>query len=130
MGGGMAFYCAVKYPELFSAVTAYAGTYHHYYHGDYDTVGIAPEKAAEIYEKMIREAKYGEARYYPQNILYLLSQNAEKVRGNLEIKIHIGTADVLFCDNEILRLHLESLCIPHIYRKFYGVGHELDKIVL
>ena len=29
MGGGMAFCWAVKYPDLFSSVTAYAGTYHH-----------------------------------------------------------------------------------------------------
>ena len=32
MGDGMAFWCAAKYPDLFSSVTAYAGTYHHYYH--------------------------------------------------------------------------------------------------
>ena len=38
MGGGMAFFYAVKYPELFSAVTAYAGTYHHYFHNVSRTV--------------------------------------------------------------------------------------------
>ena len=32
MGGAGAFYYAVKHPELFGEVTAYAGTYHHFYH--------------------------------------------------------------------------------------------------
>ena len=51
------------------------------------------------------------------------------MRGLLNIKIHIGTADILFCDNEILHLYLDSLNIPHEYRKFEEIGHELDKIV-
>ena len=44
MGGNMAFYYAVKHPELFGSVTSYAGTYHHLYHKGYRTVGVAPEK--------------------------------------------------------------------------------------
>jgi ribosomal-protein-alanine N-acetyltransferase len=72
-----------------------------------------------------------EERYLEEgNILCLVRQNADKIRGDLDINIHIGTADVLFCDNEILHMYLDSLSIPHKYRKFYGVGHELDKIVL
>jgi ribosomal-protein-alanine N-acetyltransferase len=130
MGGGFAFYNAVKYPELFSSVTTYAGTYHHYYHEDYETVGVPSEKAAELYKQMISEAKYGKARHYEKNILELLSQNAVKIRDNLRITIHIGTDDVLYCDNEILRLHLNALNIPHEYRKFYGVEHDLSCIVL
>ena len=126
MGGGMAFYCAVKYPELFSAVTAYAGTYHHYYHKGPQTVGVEPEKAVELYREMIKDERFLEAG----NVLCQVRQNADKIRGDLEINIHIGTNDVLYCDNEILRLHLDSLSIPHRYRKFYGVGHELDKIVI
>jgi len=76
MGGGMAFYYAVKHPELFSSVTAYAGTYHHYYHKGSHTVGVAPEKAAELYENMMREKRYFEEN----NILCLIRQNAEKIR--------------------------------------------------
>ena len=126
MGGGMAFYYAVKYPELFSAVTAYAGTYHHYYHRDSQTVGVEPEKAAELYREMMKEERYLEEG----NVLCLVRQNADKIRGELDINLHIGTKDVLYCDNEILRLYLDSLNIPHKYRKIYGVGHELDKINL
>lgn len=126
MGGGMAFCYAVKYPELFSSVTAYAGTYHHYYHKGSRTVGTKPNEATELYENMMREERYLEEG----NILCLIRQNADKIRNDLDISIHIGTTDVLFCDNQILHLYLNSLCIPHKYKKFYGVGHELDKIVL
>lgn len=125
MGGNMAFYYAVKHPELFGSVTAYAGTYHHLYHKEYRTVGVAPEKAIALYEEMLREEWYMEEN----NILCLVRQNADKIRHKLKIDMHIGTADILFCDNEILHLYLESLNIPHEYRIFEGIGHELDKII-
>lgn len=47
----------------------------------------------------------------------------------LRIDIHIGTADILFCDNDILHLYLESLNIQHEYRKFEGIDHTLEKIL-
>jgi len=125
MGGNMAFYYAVKHPELFGSVTPYAGTYHHLYHKEYRTVGVAPEKAIVLYEEMLREEWYLEEN----NILCLVRQNADKIRGSLKIDIHIGTADILFCDNEIMHLYLDSLNIPHKYRIFEGIGHELDKIL-
>jgi len=116
---------AVKYSELFGSVTAYAGTYHHYYHEGSRTVGAAPEKAVELYKDMMREERYLEEN----NILCVIKQNAEKIRGKLNIKIHIGTADVLFCDNEIIHLYLDSLSIPHEYIKFEGADHQLEKIL-
>ncbi|MNN24476.1 Endo-1,4-beta-xylanase/feruloyl esterase precursor [compost metagenome] len=125
MGGNMAFYYAVKHPELFGSVTPYAGTYHHLYLKEYRTVGVAPEKVIELYEDMMREEWYLEEN----NILCLVRQNAEKIRSKLKIDIHIGTADILFCDNEILHLYLDSLNIPHEYRKFEKIGHNLEKIV-
>ncbi|MCK5129951.1 MAG: hypothetical protein KAQ68_08870 [Clostridiales bacterium] len=125
MGGAMAFYCFVKHPELFASVTAYAGTFHHFFHKDSHTVGVAPEKATELYENMIREERYLEKN----NVLYFIRQNADKIRGNLQISIHVGTSDVLFCDNEIIHLYLDSLNIPHEYKKFDGVAHELDLIL-
>lgn len=125
MGGNMAFYYAVKHPELFGAVTPYAGTYHHLYFKEYRTVGVAPEKVTEVYEEMMREEWYLEEN----NILCLVRQNAEQIRGKLNIDIHIGTADILFCDNELLHLYMDSLNIPHAYRKFEEIGHDLCKIV-
>lgn len=126
MGGGMAFQYAIKHPELFASVTAYAGTYHHYYHKDAQTVGADPAKANELYEAMMRDERYFEEG----NLLCLLRQQADKIRGTLEINMHIGTGDVLFCDNEILHLYLDAIHIPHKYCLFEGAGHELDKILL
>ena len=125
MGGNMAFYYAIKHPELFGSVTSYAGTYHHLYHKGSRTVGEPHEKAGELYNDMIKEERHLEEG----NILCLVRQNAEKIRGILDINIHIGTTDVLFCDNEILHLFLDSLNIPHKYKKFDGIAHELEKIL-
>lgn len=125
MGGAMAFFYAVKYSELFGAVTSYAGTYHHQYDKDYCGVGEAPEKAFGLYQKMMYEERYLEEK----NILCLIYQNADKIRRNLHIDLHIGTSDILFCDNEIMHLYLNSLNIPHEYVKFIGVEHTLDQIV-
>jgi len=110
---------------VFGSVTPYAGTFHHLYQKENRTVGVAPEKAIELYEDMLSEKWYLEEN----NLLYLVRQNADKIRGKLKICIHVGTADILFCDNEILHLYLDSLNIPHEYRKFEGIAHELDKII-
>lgn len=129
MGGGMAFAFAVKYHEMFSAVTAYAGTYHHFYHPDYSTVGEPAEKAADIYRAMISEEKFDRGLHADYNIVALVMRNADAIRRDLDIALHVGTADILYCDNEIMRLHLENLGIPHIYRRFAGAAHCLKDIL-
>ncbi|ULQ61014.1 esterase family protein [Brucepastera parasyntrophica] len=124
MGGGMAFYYAVKYPGLFGSVTACAGTYHLYYHKDYKGVGEPPSKAVELYN-MLNEERY----FKEDGILNLVNKNKEKIKGTLRIKMHVGSEDVLFCDNEIMHLYLDSLHIPHEYRIIEKAGHELTKII-
>ncbi len=125
MGGGMAFCFAIRHPGVFSSVTAYAGTYHHYFHKGCRTVGAAPEKALELYKEMLREQRDREEG----NVLCLVRQNAEQIRGILDVNIHIGTADILFCDNEIMHLYLDSLQIPHKYVVFDGAAHDLSNIL-
>ena len=125
MGGGMAMYCAVQYPQLFSSVTAYAGTYHHYfYYPDFRTVGAPPEKAAEFYQDLLT-AKTDSAR----SLLPLIERHAGALRSGTQLSLHIGNKDVLYCDNEILRLHLEKLKIPHEYRVYEGAEHSLPDIL-
>ena len=124
MGGGMAFYYAVKYPELFASVTAYAGTYHHYYDQGFATVDAPIEKAAEF-----RQIILGMDNPSAKNILHLVNRQADAIRSRLRITLHVGTADILHCDNEIMHLHLDSLGIPHEYRKFDGATHDLWAIV-
>ena len=126
MGGAIAFCYAVKHPELFSHVTPYAGTYHHQYHEGYDGVGMPQEKATELYQSMMQEKRHLDEG----GILFLVRQNANKIRGKLSINIRIGIDDILICDNEIMHLYLDSLDIPHEYKKFIGVGHELRALGL
>lgn len=124
MGGGIAASMAFKYPDLFSAVVAYAGTYHHYYHGDYSTVGTPVGQAEEIYNRMLSEKKF-----FDGSIIQRLITNADKIRNRMNISLHIGTEDILYCDNEILHLHLEALRIPHEYIKYPGADHNLSLIL-
>lgn len=129
MGGGMAFAFAVKYCHMFSAVTAYAGTYHHFYHPDYSTVGEPAEKAESIYRAMMAEQKFDAALYARYSIIELVMKNAEALRNGLKISLHIGTSDILYCDNEIMRLHLENMGIPHEYVRYEGATHRLAEIL-
>lgn len=120
MGGAGAFYYAVKYPELFSSVTAYAGTHDYELNEDFD-IEATPEKAADIYENIFLK----DPKYFDNGVFYLLKQNKEKICGKLKIKIHVGTSDTVFCINEILHRYLDSLCIPHEYKIFEGLGHDI-----
>ena len=130
MGGGGAFYYAAKHPELFGAVTAYAGTYHHFFYKGSRTVDVPPEHAAELLDEMLqREASGDQLEYLGDNILGILRENAAAIRGELSIALHVGSADILRCDNEIMHLYLNSLHIPHEYRVFSGAAHELTKIL-
>ncbi len=108
MGGAGAFYYSVKYLELFHAVTAYAGTYHHFYYSGYRGVGEPLEKAAELYEKMV-----GDDKCFDCDDVLKLRQKADKIRESLHIALQVGTVDPLICDNEIWHLYLDSLGIPH-----------------
>lgn len=124
MGGGVAASMAFCYPYLFSSVIAYAGTYHHYYHPDYSTVGTPVDQAAEIYARMMAEKKF-----FDGNIIGTLIKNADIIRSSVKIALHVGTKDVLYCDNKILHLHLDALQIPHEYKKYEGADHNLSLIV-
>lgn len=124
MGGGAAMILAIKHPDLFSSVIAYAGTYHHYfYYTDFRTVGAPIEKAPAFYQDLL----FADAPI-EKSILKLVAQQADAMR-EMQISLHIGTKDVLYCDNEILRLHLEKLGIPHAYKTFEGADHHLAAIL-
>jgi len=125
MGGGAAMFYAIRHPELFSSVTAYAGTYHHYfYYTDFRTVGAPIEKAQEFYQDLLACSVEGN-----KNILQLTQKQASLMKGSMQISMHIGTKDVLYCDNEIFRIHLEKLGIPFEYKVFEGAEHKLASIL-
>ena len=127
MGAGMAMVFAIKHPDLFSAVTAYAGTYHHYFcYTDFRTVGAPIEKAADFYRDLLTAR---DSLAFDKNILTLVQKQADVLRSSMRITLHIGTKDVLYCDNEIFRMQLEKLDIPHEYVTFEGAEHQLADIL-
>ena len=125
MGGGAAMFYGIRHSELFSSITAYAGTYHHYfYYTDFRTVGAPIEKAADFYQDLLS------ANAPPnKNILLLTSRQADLLRDGMQISMHIGTKDVLYCENEVFRIHLENLGIPFAYHTFRDAEHDLPSIL-
>ena len=124
MGGGAAFFYGVKHFGLFEGVTAYAGTYHHYYGRIGTTVGADPAEAAPLRE-LIRQSEEETDR----NVLLLLDKQAHRLRDSFRIELRVGADDVLLCDNEILHMHLNALGIDHKYIKITGADHSLPKII-
>ena len=124
MGGGMAFVYAVKHPELFAGVTACAGTYHHYFDQGFLTVDADAGQAEQYRDLILTSEKVTE-----NNILHRLNRQADAIRGTLKIELRVGMSDVLYCDNEIVHLHLDALNIPHTYVRIPWAAHELSKIV-
>lgn len=121
MGGGMAVWYAVKHPGVFSEVTAYAGTFHHYYHKDFMTPFVPVERAEELYRGMMQTAWESE-----RNLLAWFSKTPADA---FRLTLCIGTDDPLYCDAEVLHRHLLALAFPHEYRVISGAGHSLGEIV-
>jgi hypothetical protein len=92
---------------------------------DYLSIWGEKVKAAELYDRMKDDIKF----YKEDSILYMVGQKADIIRGRLNISLHVGGADMLFCENGIMHLYLNSLNIPHEYRIFAGAEHELEKIL-
>ena len=129
MGGGMAFAYAVRHTDVFSAVTAYAGTYHHSLPPEVETVGVDASRAGEIYRRIMDEKLFGPGRYYPHNVIALVMQHRDDMREKLDISIHVGMDDILYCENEIMHMHLDALGIKHEYVRYEGAGHSLCNII-
>lgn len=121
MGGGMAVWFALGHPGVFSEVTAYAGTFHHYYHKDFMTAFVPVERAEELYRGMM-QTQWASDR----NLLQLFAQAPKDA---FRLTLCIGTDDPLYCDAEVLHRHLLSLGFPHTYQVLDGVSHVLREMV-
>ncbi|MDR0898100.1 MAG: esterase family protein [Oscillospiraceae bacterium] len=125
MGGNMAFCYAVQNRAVFSSVVAYAGTYHHSFSKEPQTVGMPREKAGALYDEMLRAGCDVQAGH----VLCLIRENADWLRCDMDIELRVGSDDILICDNEIVHMHLDALGIPHGYQVFDGVAHWLGGLV-
>lgn len=118
MGGGMAVWFALRHPGVFADVIAYAGTFHHYYHKDYMTAYVPVERAAELYQGML-QTKWESER----NLLALFEKAPKDI---FRLTMLVGTEDPLYCDAQVLHMHLKALDFPHTYKIMDGVGHSLN----
>ena len=114
MGGFGSMRLALKYPDLFSSVVAFAGGYRW---PEELTVNPHPSYA----EMFNNDAKIF-AEHHPET---WARRNAEKIRGKLAIQIYVGDEDPGIKGNRRMHAVLEELKIPHGYREFPGIAHNL-----
>ena len=81
-------------------------TFHHFFHEGYDGFGKSPEHAAELFNQLPHYEVNNTKFFEPNSIMPLLKQNANKLRNRTKVAIHIGTADILYCENELMHLYL------------------------
>ena len=115
MGGNGALKLALKYPEMFGNVVAYAGSYKRLPLDGYFP-GIAPQQQAWI-------AKLSQW-YSPQDDVFALADHNSGRLGELRIRFIGGTKDVSLPDAEALHEWLRKLAISHEYEVLLGVAHD------
>jgi S-formylglutathione hydrolase FrmB len=114
MGGFGAMRLALKYPDLFSSVVAFAGGYRWP-----DEMSVNPHPSfAEMFnsDPEIFRASHPET---------WARRNAGKIRGKLAIRIYVGTEDPGLKGNRRMHALLEELRIPNGYYEFEGIAHNL-----
>lgn len=117
MGGNGALKLAFKYPEMFSSVVAYAGSYKRLPLDGYFP-GIAAEQQAWI-------AKLSQW-YSPDDDVFELAKKNGGRLGHLRIRFVVGTKDISMGDAEALHIWLKELGLPHEYEILLGVGHDSE----
>jgi enterochelin esterase-like enzyme len=115
MGGNGALKLALKYPELFGSVVAYAGSYRRLPLDGYFP-GIAAQQQAWI-------AKLAQWYSAEDDVFELANRNVARL-GELRIRFVGGTKDVSVPDAEALHNWLVRCSIPHEYEILLGVAHD------
>jgi S-formylglutathione hydrolase FrmB len=122
MGGGGAVKFALKYPDLFSSVVAYAPSF----------------RTVEDMQLEFRQARIyryifdnDPARFMAEHPFTLLKKNVEQVRGKVGIKVYIGTADKPVLMDGCRKFHalLDELKVPHEFTWVEGAIHNLGKLL-
>jgi S-formylglutathione hydrolase FrmB len=114
MGGFGAMRLALKYPDLFSSVVAFAGGYRWP-----EETRVNPHPSfAEMFnsDPEIFRASHPET---------WARRNADKIRGKLAIRIYVGTEDPGLKGNRRMHALLDELKIPNGYQEFDGIAHNL-----
>ena len=115
MGGFGAMRLALKYPDQFSSVVAFAGGYRWP-----EDMNVNPHPS---YAEMFNHDKEIFRTHHPET---WARRNAARVRGKLAIQIYVGTEDPGLAGNRHMHALLDELEIPHGYREFEGIAHNLN----
>lgn len=114
MGGFGAMRLALKYPDLFSSVVAFAGGYRW------------PEELATSPHPSYAEMFHGDPEIFrAQHPETWARRNAKRIRGRLAIRIYVGTEDPGLKGNRRMHALLDELKIPNGYQEFDGIAHNL-----
>jgi endo-1,4-beta-xylanase len=115
MGANGALKLALKYPELFHSVVAYAGSYKRLPLDGYFP-GVAAEQQAWI-------AKLSQWYSADDDVFELAHRNSARL-GELRIRFIAGSKDIALGDAEALHPWLAARGISHEYEILLGVGHD------
>ena len=118
MGGNGSLKLAFKYPELFTSVVAYAGSYRPLPEDGYFR-GISAEQREWI-------AKLSQWYSADDDVFRLAAKNLERLAG-LRIRFVSGSADVSLEDGEALHAFLQRLGVPHEYEMLLDAPHNQDQ---
>ncbi len=115
MGGNGSLKFALKFPDLFSSVVAYAGSYEPLPKDGFLYPGVAPEFRGWL----ITLAKW----YTPDHDPFELAKfNRYRLNG-LRIRLVGGTADVALKDSEAMHKYFQEIGVVHEYGLFLGIPH-------
>jgi enterochelin esterase-like enzyme len=115
MGGNGALKFALKFPDLFSSVVAYAGSYEPLPKDGFLYPGVAPE----FRDWLQTLAKWYIADHDP---FELAKFNRYRLNG-LRIRLVAGTMDVALKDSEALHKYFQDIGIVHEYNLYLGIAH-------
>lgn len=127
MGGHGALLYAVKYPNLFCSIVAYAGSFGsvHLEDGTYgeweDISGLFLDEFEELYNR-------DPSLIEPFTTYYWITKNADVIRRDLKIRIVVGRLDALFANNKKVHNLLDDMNIPHEYEIMQETDHDIHKM--
>ena len=114
MGGFGCMRLALKYPDLFTSVVAFAGGYRW------------PEELTVNPHPSYAEMFNNDPKYFSEQIPETWARrNAKKIRGKLTIQIYVGDQDPGLKGNRRMHAVLDELKIPNGYQEFPGIAHNL-----
>jgi endo-1,4-beta-xylanase len=113
MGGFGCMRLGLKYPDLFSSIVAFAGGFRRP-----EDIGAGGPSYVEMF-------KGDPELFRAQHAETMARRNAGKIRGWVAISMYVGDKDPGLTNNRHMHAVLEEMKIPHEYREFDGIAHNL-----